>query len=121
MLRRRRRLRRERIAHIDPRTGGAGLRDRGDGRKRKRCLARRGRACNLGDASAWNAAAQDSIDLRNAGRKQLRGLFDLQRQGGGHSFCECGFDLKADCGGGGHRSIFALCSPIRAGSLSTGI
>jgi hypothetical protein len=41
--------------------------------------------------------------------------FDLQGQGSGHWFFECGFDLKADCSGGGHLNVYALYSPNPAG------
>lgn len=66
-----------------------------------------------------SSTPEDGIDLRNPGRKQLRGLFYLQREGSRHPFSECGFDLKADCSRGGHRSVFVLCSPIAAGCCQT--
>ena len=45
--------------------------------------------------------------LRDAGREELRGLFDLEREGGGHAVGELGFDLETDCGGGGHNKAYS--------------
>ena len=74
---------------------------------------------HLCDGAARDTPAQQRINIRNACREQLRGLFDLERQRRWHSVGEFGFDLKTDCGGCRHNRAYSpyvrlsACTPVK--------